>query len=114
MLQRPKRKWRLWLIGTCLILQGGCVTAGFSAISGVAGVGSAYFDYKTMEKTEPVVVSPDVVSYSEMVQTHAADELERLGQPCPRDSVLADCSAIARMIVDYGKMRDQVRVLQPD
>lgn len=88
------------------------MTAGFSAISGVAGVGSAYFDYKTMEKTEPVVVSPDVVAYSEAVQSHAADELERLGQPCPRDSVLADCSALARMILDYGKMRDQVRAVK--
>ena len=89
------------------------MTAGFSAVSGVASVGSAYFDYKTMEKTEPVVVSPDVVSYSEMVQAHAADELERLGQPCPRDAIIADCSALSRMILDYGRMRDQVRAVQP-
>ena len=87
---------------------------GFSAVSGIASVGSAYFDYKTMEKTEPVVVSPDVVLYSDTVQAHAADELERLGQPCPRDSVLADCSGLARMILDYGRMRDQVRSVQPD
>ena len=90
------------------------MTAGFSAVSGIAGVGSAYFDYKTMEKTEPIVVSPDVVAYSESVQSHAADELEGLGQPCPRDSVLADCSALARMILDFGKMRDQFRAVQPD
>ncbi len=88
------------------------MTAGFSAISGVAGVGSAYFDYKTMEKTEPIVVSPDVVAYSEAVQSRAADELEGLGQPCPRDSVLAGCSALARMILDFGRMRDQVRTVK--
>ncbi len=97
------------LLAICLAPLGGCVTSGFSAASAVAGTASAYFDYKTSEAAEPIVVAPDVVNYTAAVQDRAADELDRLGKPCPADTVIADCSAVARFVLDYGRMRDQVR-----
>ena len=54
-------------------------------------------------------MAPDIVDYTAAVQARAADELDRLGKPCPADTVIADCSAMARFIIDYGRMRDQVR-----
>ena len=98
------------LLLTCQALLSGCVvTPIFSAVSATAGTASAYFDYKTSEAAEPIVVAPDVVDYTAAVQDRAADELDRLGKPCPADTVIADCSAVARFVIDYGRMRDQVR-----
>lgn len=97
------------LLAICLAPLGGCVTSGFSAASAVAGTASAYFDWKTSEASEPIVVAPDVVDYTAAVQDRAADELDLLGRPCPADTVIADCSAVARFVLDYGRMRDQVR-----
>lgn len=97
------------LLAICLAPLGGCVTPAFSAASAVAGSASAYFDYKTSKAAEPIVVAPDVVHYTAAVQGRAADELEQLGKPCPADTVIADCSAVARFVIDYGRMRDQVR-----
>ena len=98
------------LLLTCLALLSGCVvTPIFSAVSATAGTASAYFDYKTSEAAEPIVVAPDVVDYTAAVQGRAADELDRLGKPCLADTVIADCSAVARFVIDYGRMRDQVR-----
>ena len=97
------------LLAICLAPLGGCVTPAFSAASAVAGTASAYFDWKTSEASEPIVVAPDIVDYTAAVQDRAADELERLGKPCPADTVISDCSAVARFVIDYGRMRDQVR-----
>jgi len=98
------------LLAICLAPLGGCVvTPIFSAVSATAGTASAYFDWKTSEASEPIVVAPDLVDYTAAVQDRAADELDRLGKPCPADTVTADCSAVARFIIDYGRMRDQVR-----
>jgi hypothetical protein len=98
------------LMLTCLALLAGCVvTPIFSAVSATAGTASAYFDWKTSKSSEPIVVAPDIVDYTAAVQARAADELDRLGKPCPADTVIADCSAMARFIIDYGRMRDQVR-----
>ena len=99
--------WCLMLI--CLALLAGCVTPVFSAVSAGAGTASAWFDYKTSKATEPIVVAPDIVDYTAVVQARAADELDRLGKPCPADIVIADCSAVSRFVLDYGRMRDQVR-----
>ena len=93
----------------CLALLAGCVTPVFSAVSAGAGTASAWFDYKTSKATEPIVVAPDIVDYTAVVQARAADELDRLGKPCPADIVIADCSAVSRFVMDYGRMRDQVR-----
>jgi len=100
------------LLAICLAPLGGCVTPAFSAASAVAGTASAYFDYKTSEAAEPIVVAPDVVDYTAAVQDRAADELDRLGTPCPADTVIADCSAVARFVLDYGRMREQVRAVR--
>ena len=97
------------LLLTCQALLSGCVTPAFSAASAVAGTASAYFDWKTSKASEPIVVAPDLVDYTAAVQDRAADELDRLGKPCPADTVIADCSAVARFVLDYGRMRDQVR-----
>lgn len=98
------------LLAICLAPLGGCVvTPIFSAASAVAGTASAYYDWKTSKASEPIVIAPDLVDYTAAVQGRAADELERLGKPCPADTVIADCSAVARFVIDYGRMRDQVR-----
>ena len=94
---------------TCLALLSACVTPVFSAVSATAGTASAWFDYKTSKATEPIVVAPDVVDYTAAVQARAADELDRLGKPGPADIVIANCSAVSRFVMDYGRMRDQVR-----
>lgn len=57
------------------------------------------------------IVTPDIVEYSPEVQEEARRELENLGPPCPRDVVFGGCSALNRMIKDYGYMRDQTRAL---
>lgn len=57
------------------------------------------------------VVVPDVVAYDIAVQTLAAYELESMGPPCPRDAVIPGCSAVHRMTIDYGDMRDQARAI---
>lgn len=48
-------------------------------------------------------VFPDLVPYTQSVQSQAAGELE--GGACP---------ALAGMVVDYGMVRDQIRALKTD
>lgn len=48
--------------------------------------------------------------YSPAFQTRAADELQTMpSAPCARDVPTAPCSAVRRMIQDYGFDRDQMR-----
>lgn len=56
------------------------------------------------------IVLPAVTNYGADVQMRAADEFEQLGPPCPKDIVIADCSAVKRMILDYLWLRDQIGV----
>ena len=86
-------------------------TAGFSAVSALASTGSAYFDYKTMDAQEPIVVMPSMVTYTSAVQKRAADELDSLGDPCSAEAETntKNCSALAKMMLDYVRMRDQIR-----
>lgn len=101
--------WTALLLMTSLLLLNACVTA----ISSVAGAGAsvtgAYFDYLTNEKIEPVIVTPTIEEYAHEVQALAAIELDRLGEPCARDVVVSDCSALARLVMDYGTLRKQIR-----
>ena len=97
------------LLLICQALIAGCVTPVFSPAPAVAGSASAYFNYKTSEAAEPIVFAPDLVDSTAAVQARAADELDRLGKLCPADIVIADCSAVSRFVLDYGRMRDQVR-----
>ena len=59
---------------------------------------------------------PDVAAYNPQFQNRLADELaaqkEQDVQPCPRDVVIADCSAWHRTVLDFLLMRDQTRALQ--
>ena len=88
------------------------VSSGLGAIGSLA---SGYFSYKTAEKGEAVIVTPPLVDYSDAIQATAADKLEQLGAPCPRDVVVANCSAIARMGIDYGDLRRKIRAAKkPD
>lgn len=94
-----------------LILLSGCVTAVGSILSaGASGVG-AYFDYKASKASEPVIVVPEIDQYSPAVQRRMADELQAMAPPCPRDAeeVQQDCSVTARMIMDYGDLRNRIR-----
>lgn len=96
----------------CLIPLAACGVAvsEFASVfgAGASGVG-AYFDYKSAEKGEPIIVAPALVDYSPTVQTQAADELESLPPPCARDVIVGDCSVAARMILDYATLRDKIR-----
>ena len=69
----------------------------------------AYFDYLISEKGETVIVTPPLVDYTSEIQSRAADEFEKLGPPCARDTVTANCSAAARLLMDYGTLRDKIR-----
>ena len=59
-------------------------------------------------------ITPEIIEYEREVQLRAADELDTLGPPCPRDAVFGGCSAIKRMIKDYLLTRDRIRVLNED
>ena len=116
--RRSKRRVSVWTrLGLVLLalLPSACVVESFSALSGVSSITSAYFNYKTAEKGETVVVTPPVVEYSDDLMTKAADELDFMKRPCPRDVVSDDCSAISRMIIDYGDLRAKIDVAKsPD
>ncbi len=58
------------------------------------------------------LIAPPVLDYSPEVQAHAADELEALGPACPRDAVFGGCSAVKRLVLDYGWLREQVRAIE--
>ena len=55
---------------------------------------------------------PALVRYAPEVQALAAEELGRLGAPCPRDRVEAGCSAVRLMMDDYGDLRARVRAMR--
>ena len=94
----------------CLIIPlSACVTAIGSGIGAAASVTGAYFDYLTSEKGEAVIVTPPLTEYAPEIMSRAADEFEKLGPPCARDTIVADCSAAARLIMDYGTLRDKIR-----
>ena len=88
------------------------MTGVFSAVSATAGTVSAFYTYKTSKATVPIIVSPDLVEYADIVQARASKELDSLAPPCPANLLIADCSAVSRMILDYSRMREQVRAIR--
>jgi len=83
--------------------------AGSVVGAGASAVG-AYWDYKGAKKGEPVIVTPPIEAYSDNVQAAAAAEMKALAGPFPRDTVIfTDCSAVKRMVMDYGDLRQQIR-----
>tara|TARA_A100000172_G_scaffold38994_1_gene23777 strand:+ start:2351 stop:2785 length:435 start_codon:yes stop_codon:yes gene_type:complete len=107
--KRRGSAWMLLAIMCLTILVTGCVTAVSSGVGAAASVTGAYFDYLTSEKGEAVVVTPPLTDYAPEIMARAADEFEQLGPPCARDTIVADCSAAARLIMDYGTLRDKIR-----
>ena len=111
--EKPWRKrasaWMLLAVISLLIIPlSGCATI-VSSVGAAASVTGAYFDYLTSEKGEAVIVTPPIVEYDAKVQDRAADEFEKLGPPCARDTIIGDCSAAARLIMDYGTLREKIR-----
>lgn len=88
-----------------------CVVESFSAVSGAASLGSAYFDYKTAKNSEPVLIKPPLATYDLDFMEQAADELELMRPPCARDVVTLNCSTITRMVLDYGELREKLNLL---
>ena len=77
--------------------------------AGASAVG-AYHDYKGAEKGEPVIVAPPIEDYSKEPRPAAAAEMKSLNGPCPRDTVnVTNCSAVKRMVIDYGDLRQRIR-----
>jgi hypothetical protein len=56
-------------------------------------------------------LSPDLAGYSKEFQNHAANELTALKPPCARDVANEHCSAIYRLVIDYGDTRQQIRAI---
>ena len=70
----------------------------------------AYWDYQGAKKGEPVIVTPPIEAYSKELQAAAAAEMKAISDPCPRDTVIvANCSAVKRMVIDYGDLRQRIR-----
>lgn len=56
-------------------------------------------------------ITPPVIPYTLEVQHQALKEIEFMGPPCPRDAVYGGCSAVHRLVKDYGLTRDRIRAL---
>lgn len=60
----------------------------------------------------PIVVVPTVPKYSAEFQDRLADEIRAsFNVPCPPDILVPDCSAWQRAVIDYGFMREQIRIV---
>ena len=82
--------------------------------AGASAVG-AYWDYKGAKKGEPVIVTPPIDAYSKKLQAAAAAEMKALNGPCPRDTVnVSDCSALKRLVIDYGDLRQRIRAAKDE
>lgn len=56
------------------------------------------------------VVTPELEDYSKAFQAKAADELAADDRrPCDRREPHPPCSALKRLAIDYGNMREKVR-----
>ena len=56
------------------------------------------------------MVTPPIETYSKELQGAAAAEMKALNGPCPRDTVnVGDCSALKRLVIDYGNLRQLIR-----
>jgi hypothetical protein len=57
-------------------------------------------------------VAPDMPAYSPAFQDKAADELTEADRPCDRVEPVPPCSATARLVIDYGMIRQQIRAVR--
>jgi hypothetical protein len=113
--QKRRRGWGKYLILLSALFLTACLGTTSSLVGAGASVAGAYFDYKTSEKGEAVIVTPPLIEYSGDVQDQAAKEFKTLGDPCPRDHVTATgCSAVLRMVIDYGDLRRRIRAAKAE
>jgi len=54
------------------------------------------------------VVTPEKEQYSQAFEEQLANELEEMTRPCDRLEPVGECSASARVILDYYYSRDQI------
>ena len=55
-------------------------------------------------------MTPPIDAYPKELQAAAAVDLKSLNGSCPRDTVDgSDCSALKRMVIDYGDLRQRIR-----
>ena len=107
-LQKRVGAWKKLVLLIALLPLNACVVETFSAVSGVSSLGSAYFDYKTAEKSEPNLIVPPIVDYDRTFMAQAAAELEYMKPPCAADEPNSTCSVLGRMILDYGDLRAKI------
>ena len=75
----------------------------------------AYWDYRGAKKGEPVIVTPPIETYSKELQDAAAAEMRAIPGPCPRDTAnVSDCSALKRLVIDYGDLRQRIRAAKDE
>ena len=63
--------------------------------------------------TSDRVVLPPLVTYSGAFQDRLAGEFQAMRPACGPETVYDGCSAAKRVIMDYKRMRDQVRAVKP-
>ena len=60
-------------------------------------------------------MTPPIEDYTKELQAAAAAEMKSLNGPCPRDTVnVTDCSAVKRMVIDYGDLRQRIRAAREE
>mgnify|MGYP001187221811 CR=1 FL=1 len=107
--------WRSIAIALILILPTGCLTAAGSIVGAGASAVGAYWDYQGAEKGEPVIVTPQIKAYSKELQAAAALETKSLNGPCPRDTLNGSgCSALKRLVIDYGDLLQHIRAVKDE
>lgn len=113
--QKPRLAWRSIAIALILLLPTGCLTAATSVVGAGASAVGAYWDYRGAKKGEPVIVTPPIEAYSKELQAAAAAEMKAIPGPCPRDTVnVSDCSALKRLVIDYGDLRQRIRAAKDE
>ena len=60
------------------------------------------------EKGEPVIATTPIEDYSTELRP-PQPRMKAIPGPCPRDTVNdTDCSAVKRIVIDYGDLRQQI------
>lgn len=59
-----------------------------------------------------ISISPTHYHYSQEFLDLAAEETGVLGEPCDRNAIDHECSALLRLILDYGRVREQIREIK--
>ena len=55
-------------------------------------------------------MTPPIEDYSKELQAAAVVEMKAIPDPRPRDTVnVSGCSALKRLVIDYGDLRQRIR-----